>query len=161
MIASPGTTLFNTELLDALSTAARSNPRLRQNHNLHDRFDAPVQRFFNAVEPGSYVPPHRHLASGKEETLLMVRGRLGLILFDAHGAITETHLLSPAGASCGFHLGLDVWHSVVALDPGTIFFETKTGPYLALSPEEYAPWAPAADTPESAVWLRRMQAIFA
>lgn len=152
--------LFDIGLLDALSEAARCNPRLRQNHNLHGSPDAPVQRFFNAVEPGSYVVPHRHLASGKEETLLMVRGRLGLILFREHGEIRETHLLGAAGTSCGFHLGLNIWHSVVALETGTIFFETKTGPYLPLAPEEQAPWAPTPGTPETIGWLKHMRNLF-
>jgi cupin fold WbuC family metalloprotein len=160
LIAESATKLFDTALLDALSAAARANPRQRQNHNLHASLDAPVQRFFNAIEPASYVTPHRHLLSGKEETLLMVRGSLGLILFDAAGQIHQTHLLTPAGACCGFHLGLDMWHSVIALEPGTIFFETKTGPFVALGTDELAPWAPAPDSPGTTQWLEQMRTLF-
>lgn len=160
MIADPAFLPFDGPLLDALSEAARQNPRLRQNRNLHDSPEAPVQRFFNAMEPASFVPPHRHLAEGKEETLLMVRGRLGVILFDASARITARLELSPAGRHCGFHLGLDVWHSVVALESGTIFFETKTGPYRPLEPEEKAPWTPAENSPEAALWVRQMHQLF-
>ncbi|MBS1209272.1 MAG: hypothetical protein H6R19_1670 [Proteobacteria bacterium] len=152
--------LFDTGLLDRLSAAARANPRLRQNHNLHAGPNDPVQRFFNAIEPGSYVIPHRHLAAGKDETLLMLRGRLGLILFDDAGHVSATHLLAPASNCMGFHLGLNVWHSVVALESGCVFFEIKTGPYRALSAEEQAPWAPAEGSPAAQAYERQLHTLF-
>jgi hypothetical protein len=31
---------------------------------------------------------------------------------------------------------------VFALEPGTVFLEAKAGPYLPLSADEKAPWAP-------------------
>lgn len=145
--------LFDSTLLDALSVAARANPRLRQNHNLHGNIREPVQRFFNAIEPGSYVMPHRHLSPCKEETLIMLRGNLGLLVFDATGCVVRTHLLGTDDACCGMHLGVGIWHSVVALTSGTVFFEVKAGPYQPLTEEEKAPWAPAEGSPEAAGWL--------
>lgn len=152
--------LFDQSLLDQLSSAARSNPRLRQNHNLHVSLSDPVQRFFNAIEPGSYVVPHRHLAADKAETLLMLRGRIGLILFDEQGQISVTHVLAPASACCGFHLPAKIWHSVVALEAGSVFFETKTGPYLPLTAAERAPWAPAEGTAEAATFEAGLRQAF-
>lgn len=152
--------LFDQSLLDQLSSAARANPRLRQNHNLHTSPDDPVQRFFNAIEPGSYVVPHRHLAADKAETLLMLRGRIGLILFDEAGQITVTHVLAPASACCGFHLQPGCWHSVVALESGSVFFETKAGPYLPLTAAERAPWAPAESTAEAATYEADLHQVF-
>lgn len=152
--------LFDEHLLDQLSAAARANPRLRQNHNLHTSPADAVQRFFNAIEPGSYVMPHRHLAADKEETLLMLRGRLGLILFDESGAITSTHLLAPASACMGFHLSPGLWHSVVALATGTVFFETKAGPYQPLDAAECAAWAPPEGTPAAADYHATLRELF-
>lgn len=152
--------LFDQNLLDQLSAAARAHPRLRQNHNLHTNPTDPVQRFFNAIEPGSYVVPHRHLAADKDETLLMLRGRIGLILFDEAGQISATHVLAPASACCGFHLRAGCWHSVVALETGSIFFEVKAGPYLPLTAAERAPWAPAEGAPEAAGYEAGLRQVF-
>lgn len=153
--------LFDQSLLDQLSRAARANPRLRQNHNLHTSPDDPVQRFFNAIEPGSYVIPHRHLAADKAETLLMLRGRIGLILFDEQGQITATHVLAPTSACSGFHLQPGCWHSVIALESGSVFFETKAGPYLPLTAAEHAPWAPAEGMAEAATYEAGLRELFA
>jgi len=45
--------LLNKNLLDTLSGEAIVSPRLRMNHNLHTRLEAPAQRLFNALEPGT------------------------------------------------------------------------------------------------------------
>ena len=34
--------------------------------------DAPIHRLLNALEPGTYLPPHRH--TDKEETYLVLHG---------------------------------------------------------------------------------------
>ena len=152
--------LFDPPLFDRLSAAARANPRRRQNHNLHASPNDPVQSFFNAIEPDSYVAPHRHLDATKAETLVMLHGRLGLILFDDTGHITATHLLAPASTCCGFRLDHGIWHSVIALETGTLFLETKAGPYLPLTTAERASWAPAEGDPGATAFERRLRARF-
>ncbi|HEY5514427.1 MAG TPA: WbuC family cupin fold metalloprotein, partial [Geomonas sp.] len=74
--------------LDAVSAAARTAPRLRKNHNLHDSDAAACHRLFNAIEPGSYIRPHRHLDPDKDETFVLVRGSLGIVIFDEAGQVT-------------------------------------------------------------------------
>ena len=49
---------IDTDLLAAVCEAAAASPRLRSNHNLHGLGDL-VQRFLNALQPGTYVRPHR------------------------------------------------------------------------------------------------------
>ncbi|GAA5177558.1 WbuC family cupin fold metalloprotein [Niveibacterium umoris] len=135
--------LLDTDLLAPAIDAARTTPRRRKNLNLHASTDEPAQRFFNAMEPDSYVRPHRHLDAGKEETLLVVRGSLGLFEFDADGAVRQATRAWAGGDTFGIHVPLGVWHSIVALEPGTVFIEVKGGPYVPFSPEDFAPWAPA------------------
>ena len=149
--------LFDAALLDRLSAAARANPRRRQHHNLHTSPQDPAQRFLNAIEPGSYVAPHRH--ADRDETLVLLRGRLGLILFDAAGQITATHLLAP-GAALGFVLQAGVWHGVVALEEGTVFFETKAGPYNPATAAEFAAWAPATGSDAATALEQGLRALF-
>ena len=118
-----------------------------------------VQQLFNALTPDSYVPPHRHLGPGKEETLLMQRGSVGLILFDDAGKITQCTRLVAGGDDFGVHIPIGVWHSVVALTP-CVFFEVKQGPYTPLSDAERATWAPPEAAPDAMSYLQWMQAQF-
>jgi cupin fold WbuC family metalloprotein len=83
-------TLIDAALLDATSSKARGSARLRMNHNFHLSEAEPANRLLNAVEPGSYVTPHRHLDPAKDETFVVVRGRFGLVCFDESGAVTLT-----------------------------------------------------------------------
>ena len=53
-------TLIDVELLDTVSAAAQTSPRGRKNHNFHTADAAQCHRLLNAIEPGSYVAPHRH-----------------------------------------------------------------------------------------------------
>ena len=58
--------LISEELLDSVSHEARESSRLRMNYNFHESLDSPIHRLLNALEPGTYLPPHRH--TDKEET---------------------------------------------------------------------------------------------
>jgi cupin fold WbuC family metalloprotein len=145
-------------LLDRLSAQAKGSPRLRRNLNLHASYDEPCQRLLNALEPGTYVRPHRHLAKPKPECFIGVRGRMALILFDEQGGITRTLLFGPDEAAVGADLPAGVWHSVVCLAEGSVFFETKPGPYVPMTDKDLAPWAPAEGSAEAAAYLARLMA---
>ena len=108
--------------------------------------DAPVHRMLNALEPGTYLPPHRH--SDKEETYLVLRGRLMAFFYDEEGNVTEKICLNPLEGRYGLEIPPRTWHSIIALESGTVIFEIKKGPYQPLSPEDMAIWAPASDDVE-------------
>ena len=156
---------LNKSLLNEVCSNAQSSPRLRKNHNLHATETHACQRLFNAMQPGSYIRPHRHQAQDKDETLLMVQGKLGIVLFSETGAIEQIALASSGGAvdtdTFGYHLPAGIFHTVIALTPNTVFFEAKAGPYTPTKPEEFASWAPAEGTPEAAAYLQRLEALFA
>jgi cupin fold WbuC family metalloprotein len=140
-MGAPVQTVLGGGDLRALSDDARSRPRRRANRNVH-RMEDPVHRLLNAIEPGSYVRPHRHLEPPKTETVVVVSGGLGLLVFDDGGAVLTTALLRPAPGRFLADLPAGAWHSFVALEPGTVFFETKAGPYAPPAPGDLAPWAP-------------------
>ena len=145
--------------MNALLAEARQTARLRKNLNVHDRPDHPCQRVLNAILPGSYVRPHRHLLENKEEFLVIVRGILGLIFFDADGAVTSAQLMEDGGSVRAMSIPIGVYHSAVALTPA-VFFEAKAGPYRPNRPEEVAPFAPAEGSPQVVHYLRQMEALF-
>ncbi|MBI3525353.1 MAG: WbuC family cupin fold metalloprotein [Betaproteobacteria bacterium] len=152
--------LIDTQLLDAVSREAQASPRRRKNRNLHPTDDFPAHRLLNAIEPDSYIAPHRHLDPRKDETMIVLRGSLGLVIFDDAGVVTQTALLAANGASCGVDIPHGTWHTLVAIEPATVFLEAKAGPYLALTPEERATWAPAEGDKAAAAFLEKLRGLF-
>lgn len=146
--------LFDSALIDALHIRAQASLRRRAHHNLHASLEDPCQRLLVAIEPDSCVQPHRHLAPSKSEVLIVLRGRLACFTFDAHGHCTCCPVLAVGG---GLEVAPGEWHTVLALDPGTLFFEAKAGPYRPLVDAERAAWAPgeqAAGAAQYREWLR-------
>jgi cupin fold WbuC family metalloprotein len=136
-----GVVRLDRTALHRLSEEAASSPRLRRNLNLHLMED-PVHRLFNAIEPGSYIRPHRHLHPPKTETMVAVAGKLGFLSFGSDGTVDERILLEAAGDLFGVDVPPGVWHSFVSLAPGTVVFEAKAGPYAPPGEHDMAAWAP-------------------
>ena len=153
--------IINAALLDEVSAEALASPRRRKNRNFHDSNEHPGHRLLNAVEPGSYVAPHRHLGAHKDETMVVLRGRLGLVLFDAAGKVSCVLVLGTDGDALGVDIPCGTWHSILALEAGTVFFEAKAGPYRPLTTGERAPWAPAEDDATAPDYLKQLASLFA
>ena len=109
------------------------------------------------MQPDSYIPPHRHLDPDKDETFIVLRGLLGLVLFDDQGAVVRTVKVGAGGAAIGVDIPHATWHTAVALEPDAVFFEAKAGPYLPLTEAERAPWAPAENAPEAVPYLAALK----
>ena len=77
--------IINEALLNETTGRAKQSPRLRMNYNFHEHLDDPVNRLLNALEPGTYLRPHRHLNPKKDEIFLLLRGRIAVFLFDNKG----------------------------------------------------------------------------
>ncbi len=152
--------IIDKKLLDELSAQARENPRQRKNCNIHPADDFCCHRLFNAIEPGSYIRPHRHLDPVKDETFVIIRGRLGVVMFDDGGLVTGTALLSPEDGAVAVDIPHGRFHSAVSLAPGTIFFEAKAGPYLPLNDAEKPLWAPEEGAPAAAAYLECLEGLF-
>lgn len=151
--------IIDQAMLDAASDAARASPRGRRNRNFHLADEAICHRLLNAIEPGSYVVPHRHLDPAKAESIIVLRGRLACVVFDDAGDIVDCCVLTPGGAQVGVDMPHGTYHTVLALEPGTVFFEAKAGPYQPLGDAECAPWAPregAAGSAEYCAMLTRV-----
>jgi len=153
--------LIDAALLDEVSAEAKASPRLRKNRNFHPTDEHPGHRLLNAVEPGTYVRPHCHLDPLMDETMVVLRGCLGLVTFDAAGQVLRGVILGPGAAALGVDIPHGTWHTVLALEPNTVFLEAKAGPYLPLTAEEKSTWAPAEGAPEVAAYLAWLEGLFA
>ncbi|MBS1190547.1 MAG: uncharacterized protein H6R10_2339 [Rhodocyclaceae bacterium] len=142
--------------LAALSRDASKAPRRRSNLNLHPELADPVQRLLNAIEPGSYVPPHRHGSPAKWELFVILSGAIAVLIFDGEGKVLERVELDADGPTRMVEIPPAAWHSAVALRAGTVVLEVKPGPYAALASEDFASWAPKDGTEEAAALVERL-----
>jgi cupin fold WbuC family metalloprotein len=154
------TTVIDRQMIETLVEDARKAPRRRLNRNFHPGDDYPAHRLLIAIEPDSYVTPHRHLSPNKDETLVVVRGSLGVLIFDDQGSVERSAYLSAGGDAIGVDIPHGVFHSIIALASGTVFFEAKAGPFVPVASEERADWAPAEGSADAVAYLVRMRAHF-
>jgi cupin fold WbuC family metalloprotein len=136
-----GLRLIDRTLMDAAGLQARDAARRRALLRYHELPEV-VQRMINAIEPESYICPHRHLRPPHVEVFLALRGRGVLVRFDDAGAVVESVVLAAGGPVHGAEIPPGAWHTILALDPGTVFYEVKEGPYDPAADKEFAPWAP-------------------
>lgn len=140
---------IDRSLLQQTANDARLSPRGRKNANFHPNDAFPAHRLINAMQPGSYVRPHRHLDSNMDETILVLQGRFGYLSFDDHGVIVEAIELKAGGDTLGIDIPNGTTHTILALEADSVFFEAKAGPFVPLSPDEIAAWSPAEGTAEA------------
>ena len=119
-------------LLDDLTAKAKVSPRLRMNLDLRNSVDDTSQRMLNAIEPGSPLPIHRH--QNTSETVVCLRGRLVEEFYDdLERTCTERIELSPCGPVMALNIPAGQWHTVQALESGTVILEMKNGKYEPIS----------------------------
>ena len=141
--------VVDKKILDELTAKAKENPRLRCNLDMRNSADDQSQRMLNAIEPGSPLPIHRHQKTS--ETVVCLRGRLvweyyqelrdeGLELSDSSKSsriekVQEIEL-SPNGEIVALNIPAGQWHTVRALESGSVILEMKDGAYEPLTPDD-------------------------
>lgn len=152
--------IFDSLYLRDLTNKAKSSPRLRQHRNVHQSFQDACQRVFNAIEPDSYIPPHRHASEPKDELLIAIRGSMALVTFDDHGTVTGILRFGTERHGSGLAVGAEVpsktWHTVIALEPGCVLLEVKAGPFDPNQPKDLAQWAPAEGTSDAESYWQQL-----
>lgn len=126
--------VIDKQLLDELSAQAKAGPRLRQSYDLRNTPEDNSQRMLNALEPGTIMPVHRHLASS--ETVVLLRGKICWHFYDDAGNETESMVLGANGEPRCINVEKGRWHSLECLECGSVLFESKDGAYKPLEPDE-------------------------
>ena len=122
-------------ILDDLTRRAKDSPRLRCNLDLLNSPENTSQRMLNAIEPGSPLPIHRHQHTS--ETVVCLRGRLVEESYDElERTCTDRIELTPGGPVAAINVPAGQWHTVRALESGSVILEMKEGAYEQLSPED-------------------------
>ncbi|WDG82262.1 WbuC family cupin fold metalloprotein [Pseudomonas chlororaphis] len=150
---------LDQSLFAELTEKASASPRGRHHHNFH-QMQEPCHRMAVGLQPSTYIPPHRHLSDDKAETLLVLKGRLGLLVFDDAGQVLAKRVLQAGGDCMGVDLPVGVYHGLVVLEPDSLMFECKAGPYRPVGDGELAAWAPREGEPGMAEYQAWMRAQF-
>ena len=119
--------VIDQNFLDARTAEAKVNPRLRQAYDMRTSAEDSSQRMFNAMEPGTVLPIHRHVTT--DETVVCVRGRVREVFYDENGNETESFILEPNGENVAIQVPKGAWHSLECLESGSVIFEAKDGAY--------------------------------
>jgi cupin fold WbuC family metalloprotein len=119
--------IIDDNILNDLTAQAKASPRLRMNLNFHESLEDKCHRFLNAVEPGADIPIHHH--PSKEESFILLRGKVRVTTYNDDGTIIEDIILDPLQGRYGVNIGKNMWHTIEALE-SSVIFECKEGPFV-------------------------------
>ena len=145
---------ITTQLIDSVIDQARVSPRMRMNYNFHPELSDPVQRLLNALEPWTYIRPHKHTT--KEESFVLLRGTALAVVFNDDGSIRDHAVLSQANGILGIEFEENSYHMLTALETGTVVYEIKEGPFVPHTEGSSASWAPQEGTPGAKDFLAKV-----
>ncbi len=124
--------IITQAFLDSISEQAKASPRLRMNYDLRNSEDDSSQRMLNAIEPGSPERIHRHQHTS--ETVVCIRGRVVEEFYDELERIcTESVVLTPSGSNVAVNIPAGQWHSIRAVESGSVVLSCKDGRYEPMS----------------------------
>jgi len=136
-------------LISKISKQAVVSKRKRINYNFHSQMSDPLQRLLNAIEPESYIQPHKHENPDKREIFFILHGSALVVEFDNTGNIIDHIVLNIAEGNYAVEIPEKTWHTIIALENNTVAYEFKDGPYSPLNDKNFASWAPKEGTDES------------
>jgi cupin fold WbuC family metalloprotein len=148
---------ISEELVQRALVASRESPRKRVILPFHKTHEALLHRMLNAMQPGTYLQPHRHDEPPKEEVFLVLRGAIDLVVFDDEGAISDVVALSAESDAFGVDLAAGRYHSFLVREPDTILYEVKLGPFTPASAKSFASWAPEENTAGVSAYVEALE----
>ena len=86
------------------------------------------QRLLNAIEPGADIPIYRHHT--KDESFVILRGKVRSTTYNDDGSIIESVVLCQEDGVYGVNIPKGVWHKLESLEPSSVIFECKEGPFV-------------------------------
>lgn len=148
--------IIDQKVLSSAVEKAKNSLRKRVNVNFHADYADPINRLLNAMEPGTYVRPHKHENPDKREVFLILTGLVAVIIFNSNGKVIQCVQLGAKAGAYGIEIPEKTWHTVVSLESGTVLYEVKDGPYIPMTDKNFASWAPAEGSPECPDYLETL-----
>ena len=152
-------TLLTQDLVAQAQNYARSSSRSRVILPLHKLASDPLQRMLNAMEPGTYVQPHRHSSPPKAESIVVLTGAICFVMFDEDGNVKQMFDIISGSPTFGIDVEAGIYHTFFPLVSGTVVFEAKPGPYSAADDKDFAVWAPKEGSPDVTIYLEMLSTL--
>ena len=140
------------ELIQQGIRGSKESDRRRIILPIHRVQNAEVQRMINFLQPGTYIRPHKHPLNHATESLVLIQGAILFFTFSDIGEVETRRKVDSKPLSGVLDIEPNVWHSFIVLEPDTILFECKRGPYDAETDKIFAPWAPEEGSDEADGW---------
>ena len=74
------------------------------------------------------MPIHRHPI--KDESFVILRGKVRSTTYNDDGSIIDSVVLSQEDGVYGVDILKGVWHKLESLEPNSVIFECKEGPFV-------------------------------
>lgn len=143
---------LDCSLFHSLAQRARENPRKQHIDEFHSSTDGTIRRLLHALEPDGYIRPFA--SHGTDKMLLCVQGKFLVATFTPDNTIDDISILGSDLHCRGAEIPSGTFHSVLALEPSSILYESHYG-----KPQRFteAPWAPEHSDREGAkAFLQRI-----
>lgn len=147
---------INHSITGDLIKQARSSSRKRKNFNFHENPSDPLHRMLHAMEPETYVQPHKHENPDKREAFIILRGKVAVVEYSDQGDVMDFIILDPVSGNYGVEIPPKTWHNLIALDSGTIVYEVKDGPWDPVDDKHFAAWAPREGDEECEAFKKKV-----
>jgi cupin fold WbuC family metalloprotein len=147
---------YSSAQLRQLAQDAAGSERRRTHLNAHPALDARVQRLFVAMQPDTYLRPHRHPEAHKWEFFVVLEGRIDLLVFSDEGELLQREEMSREQTRA-LEVPPGSWHAYVCMQADTLALEIKEGAYLPTRQQDFAAWSPAENTEPATAFLERMR----
>ncbi len=147
---------INSALIDKVVQMSRKSPRKRIIFPFHKSGEDKLHRMLNAIQPNSYIQPHRHISANKSEGIILLKGAIAYFTYDEKGTITNKFKLAAGSLSFGIDTEPETFHSFIALEEDTVIYEVKPGPYNKTLDKDFASWAPEEHTEAAATYMNHL-----
>jgi cupin fold WbuC family metalloprotein len=147
---------IDNNTIEPLIQKARISSRKRKNLNFHDGSADTLQRMLHAMEPGTYVQPHKHQDPDKREAFIILLGKVMAIEYDDSGKVIDHFIMEPAAGRFGIEFPARSWHSLICLQSSSVVYEVKDGPWDPADDKFFATWAPKEGDPSCGEFIERV-----
>ncbi len=145
--------IIDNKVLEALTAEAKASLRKRKNKDYHTGPEDLLQRLLNAIEPETYVRPHKHQNPDKREVFIILKGSAAIVTFDNKGNVSGKAIISSEQGVYVVEIPAGIWHTVISLENNTVYYEVKDGPYNPENDKTFAIWAPEENTQAAVIYL--------
>jgi cupin fold WbuC family metalloprotein len=154
---------IGAEDIEVLRQAVRKTPKRRVRINAHPGSDDELHEMIIAIEPGSYIRPHKH--PGKSEAFHIIEGQVDIVVFSEAGEVERIVSLAAKGGRHPFYYRMSTphFHTLIIRSDLLVVHEITNGPFLPTG-TIYAAFAPEeGDTASAAIFqanlVKRVAAI--